>query len=105
MDEQQQSEYQEVLNELSADIELGNAARDFFESPIGRYLLDCAIKEQEQAFREWRDIDPSDALAIQKCQMQSLAPSLVFAWLNGAVTTGDAALEQANSYLEEGIDQ
>lgn len=99
--DQQQDEYNEVLNELAGAIALGDEVRDFFKTQIGRYLLDRAIEEKEAAFKQWQDIDPKDALAIRECQMQAAAPGLIFAWLQDAVTNGEVAREQAAAALQE----
>ena len=93
--------YSEVINELIEKIAVGEACYDFFNTDVGRYLLLQASEAEEQAFREWLEIDPADAKAIQECQDKAVIPKLVIAWLRDAVKEGSAAQQQAEQLMAE----
>lgn len=93
--------YSECISELIEPIAVGEACYAFFNSDVGRYLLLRASETEEQAFREWLEVDPSDAKAIRECQEKAAIPKLVIAWLRDAVKEGEAAQQQAEQLIAE----
>ena len=99
--EQQHEEYAKLVNENLDHVEQGEAAYEFLHNTaIGRYLIESAVEVQEEAFKEWQGVDPTDAIAIQACQHRASAPSLVIAFLADAITRGKAASEVIAAELE-----
>lgn len=97
----QDRRYSEVINELVETIAVGEACYDFFNTEVGRYLLLQASETEEQAFREWLEVDPEDAKAIREIQHKAAVPKLVIAWLRDAVKLGEAARQQAEQQIAE----
>jgi len=97
----EQEEYSEVIAELRQTLEVGSAAKSFFDTIVGRYLLRQASLEEEQAFKEWLDVDPEDAKAIRLIQERARVPKLVFAWLRDAVRELADADQRVAIELEE----
>jgi len=80
---------------LSSEIETalaamrqGTDAKAFFDSSMGRYLLQKATEIEVSAFRAFCDADPEDAKAIRRIQEDQRIPKLVFAWLEDAIREG-----------------
>jgi len=80
--------YSTEIETALASIRQGTDARAFFDSSIGRYLLQKATEIEVTAFRAFCDADPEDAKAIRKIQEDQRVPKLVFAWLEDAINAG-----------------
>jgi hypothetical protein len=88
------------IERLLQDVALAAEAKEFFNSTIGRYLLQQASEAEVSAFRGFIEVDPDDAKAIRKVQEDAKIPKLVFAWLQDAITKGNNALKQAEALRE-----
>ena len=78
--------YSNDIEEALVAARLGADAAAFFDSSIGRYLLQKATEVEMSAFRSFAEVDPKDAEAIRKIQEDQRIPKLVFAWLEDAIT-------------------
>jgi hypothetical protein len=101
----EEREYSEGIQELLSTIQEGEACYSFFNTHIGRYLLEQSSQEEEEAFKEWLEIDATDAKAIRACQHKAQIPKLVFAWLRDAVTKAADANQLIAEELEEMSDE
>lgn len=86
------------LNELIAEYELGDKAKDFLNSDLGQYLVGCAYQEIE-AFRDKLEetIDSEKYLIIQT---KIKARRLAIEWITAAINTGEnagATIQSINS--------
>ena len=81
------------IEELYHDAMLGELASRFINEDLGRYLLECAIRQEDSANVELQQVDPTDAAAIRKFQLQARTPKLLFAWLEDAIRIGNNAIQ------------
>ena len=85
---------------LIAEARLGLQTKEFFGSPLGRYILGRAIKSKEEAFEAWISVAPEDVETIRELQFRARLPSLVVAWLNEAMNQANHA-EATLSEIQE----
>lgn len=71
----------------------GEAAKLFFESDLGKYILRRATEEVEVAQNELLEADPSDAKAIAELQRKANCARGSVLWLKEAIDAGDNALK------------
>ena len=81
------------LDQLGAEAEIGEAARAFMESELGRTLLGIAEQEAEAARLQLETVDPDDKKAILKLQNQAALGRMFKQWLNELYEKGNTALE------------
>ena len=79
---------------LFAQADLGEQARDFLKTDIGRYLTGCAEQQINDCSRELLKVLPSNTDKIQLLQNKAQTASNFIAWVQEAIDMGDAALQQ-----------
>ena len=79
-------------DELIATAEIGDEARKFVESDLGKTLLGMAQQEIDAAREALEDIDPSDTKAITALQNKAKTAGNFKAWLTELITNGEQAL-------------
>lgn len=80
-------------NELIAEAELGEEARKFLDSDLGRCLLGMAEQEATLAEKALGKIDPKDEAGIVALQRKVQVAEWFEDWLRELVDRGNAALE------------
>lgn len=78
--------------QLIAAAEMGEAARKFLDSDLGRCLVGMAMQEVEGAQEALERIDPTDTVGINRLQLQARMGRNFKAWLVELVTEGDSAI-------------
>lgn len=79
-------------DELIATAEIGDEARKFIESDLGKMLLGMAQQEIDAAREGLQDIDPSDTKAITALQNKAKTAGNFKTWLTELITNGEQAL-------------
>lgn len=67
------------------------------KDPVGMYLIERAHQCRIQALEDLATIDPKDAGAIAKLQMDARIPGYLMRWLEEAAAEGIAAEETAKA--------
>lgn len=101
MSGEQQSEreaLQELLDSLDpesrslwAEAQLGEEARDFFNSDLGRYMVGCAKQDLEAAHSKLAKTLPFRWRRIQELQNEIRMPSMFLLYLRDLIIRGKAA--------------
>ena len=81
------------LDELSAEAEIGDAAKVFMESELGRTILGIAEQEAETARLGLETVDPENKKEITKLQNQAALGRMFKQWLVELFDKGNVALE------------
>lgn len=79
-------------DELIAEAEIGDEARKFVESDLGKTLLGMAQQEVADAREELEKVDPSDTKAITALQNKAKIAGYFEQWLAELITKGEQAL-------------
>ena len=82
-----------MKDEQIRDVELGEEARNFLDSHLGKEIMDRATKRYEDNLILLSKADPNDPKAIMKIQNQIQLFEQFDEWLREIVDTGNAALE------------
>ena len=82
----------EVNDELIAAAELGEEARNFLASDLGRLVLGLAQQEVELAKEKLLETEPTDSDAIRKLQFQAEFGRKFEEWLTGIVQDGEQSM-------------
>jgi len=82
------------LETLRAEIILGNQADEFFKSDIGRYVIERANESTRNAVEQLKEIDPSDAKAVNKIQLELKGAENALTWINEMIINGRSAYQQ-----------
>lgn len=88
------SEQDDRLGELLAHAEIGEAARDFLESDLGRCLLGIAQQEADSARIELETVDVENTIRIRELQNQCWRSRRFQEWLIELNNKGNEALEE-----------
>ena len=80
------------INELIAAAELGEKARDFLESELGKILIGLADQEIRVAEEALGEVDPDDPKKIRELQNNIKVGKWFTKWLLDLVQDGDQAL-------------
>ena len=83
----------EANDELIAAAELGEEARNFLESDLGKCLLGMAQQEVALAQEALERVDPADTEAVRKLQNQAMLGRQFEQWLLELLDKGESALE------------
>lgn len=70
---------------------LGIEAEAFLKSPVGKYVKSRAMEEIDEAFDEFKDVDPNDPEAVRKIQFKALVAGKAVTWLVDLVDAGEQA--------------
>jgi len=76
---------------LWAQVGLGIDAEAFLKSPVGQHIRQQAMDEVDEAFAEFRDVDPEDPKAIRAIQFKALVAGKALSWLVDMVSAGSQA--------------
>lgn len=79
-------------DELIATAELGEEARKFLESDLGKCLIGMARQEVQAAREKLGDIDPGDMKGIEALQNHVKVGIWFEDWLNELLSRGENAL-------------
>jgi hypothetical protein len=80
------------LDGLSAEIEVGEEAKRFLESDLGRCIVGIVDQRITDAHTQLEEINPEDTTGVLRLQ-ESIKLSRDFTqWLNQLVTDGEQAL-------------
>lgn len=79
-------------DELVATAELGEAARSFLDSELGKVMVGFADQEASLALFALATVDPTDAQAITKLQNKVMVANWFTQWLRELVDEGDGAI-------------
>lgn len=82
-----------ALNELIAEAEIGDEARRFVESDLGKTLLGMADQEIKAAQADLETVDPSDTEKIRALQNKAAVARHFEEWLVELIDRGSNALE------------
>jgi len=81
-----------MIDELIAEAEIGDEARKFVESDLGKTLLGMAQQEVARAQEELETVDPSDTKKLIALQNQAKNGRNFEQWLNELISKGEQAL-------------
>jgi hypothetical protein len=87
--------------ELIAEAELGEEARQFLDGNLGKYLIGLAEQEVWMAQKALGTVDPRDATAIMDLQNHIKVATWFQKWLEDLVDKGDSALEAFKQQQQE----
>ncbi len=79
-------------DELIAEAEIGDEARKFVESDLGKTLLGMAQQEVAKAQEELETVDPSDTKKVVALQNQAKNGRNFETWLTELISKGEQAL-------------
>jgi hypothetical protein len=82
-----------VNDELVAAAELGDEAKRFLESDLGRCILGMAEQEVQLAQAALAEVDPTDTEGIRKLQNHAKLYRQFNDWLKELLDKGEAALQ------------
>lgn len=81
------------LDHLIAEAELGEAARSFLESELGKCLIGMARQDSLEALDQLRRIDPSKTQEIRELQNRADLGDRFEAYIKELIHRGNQALE------------
>lgn len=84
-------------NLLTQQAEFGLQVQSFLQSKIGRYLIQRAEAQVEEATEGLKTVDPEDPKAIRELQNQVAVAASVQYWLADAILAGDSAQQQLSA--------
>lgn len=87
--------------ELIAAAELGEEARKFLESDVGKVLLGLAEQEAKLAQEDLGEIDPTDTKKIMELQNRIRCSKWFQQWLIELVSDGNQAMSIFQQELEQ----
>lgn len=82
-----------MSDELIAEAELGDQAKAFLESDLGRCLIGLAQQEVWSAHEALESISPTDIEGIRSLQSQAKMGRMFEQWLIELIDKGESALE------------
>lgn len=86
------------LDELIAEAEIGEEARNFKESDLYRCLIGIAEQEVQAAQDSLLTVDPTDEKAIRQLQYEAWRGQAFKTWIDELIARGTEAL---NQYVQE----
>ena len=87
-----------------AEAVLGEEARQFLQSSVGRYLHGCAKQEYDQCRDKMWDLDPytpEGKREFLQLKRQAQAAAFFLRWCVEAIQRGDQAATMLETYREE----
>jgi hypothetical protein len=79
-------------DELIAEAEIGDEAKKFVESPLGKTLIGMAQQEVALAQEALEEVDPSDTEKIRALQNKAKVARNFESWLSELISKGENAL-------------
>lgn len=86
------------LDELLSIARMGVDAESFLRTPLGRFIVAKAAREEAEAIRELIDCAPNDFARNRDLRNTIHVSRMVVGWLTDAVNIGHAAHEQLQEY-------
>ena len=86
--------------DLFATFKLGEEARVFMGSNIGRYIRGVALQEERIATQGLLTVDPFDSQSIARLQMQAATCRSVIKWLVDLINEGENSGKMLANYRE-----
>jgi hypothetical protein len=77
-----------MQNDLLKQAQLGIEAEAFLSTDLGRYLLDKADQELEDAQNKFLELLPNDSAGLLQLQSQAKRAINFKSWLSEAISTG-----------------
>ena len=81
----------EVNKQLWDAVELGVEAEAFLKSALGKKLEELAVADIDEAFDEFKSVDPEDAKAVRAIQFKAQVAGTALTWLLEIVESGEQA--------------
>ena len=91
----------DTLKQMVAEAEIGEQARMFVESELGKVLIGMARQEVEVAMLDFDEADTSDKAKIDEIKLRMRFGRRFEAWLCELITKGNEALEAYSQYGEK----
>ena len=79
---------------LIAQVDIGDQAKRFFESDLGRFLTGRSMQDTEEAVAELKYANPQDGDKIAELQMRIQVSEAALKWLAAAIVEGEQAEDQ-----------
>ncbi len=86
----------DTLRDLSARVFLGAEAERFLQSSVGRYMVQRAEAQREQAIADFARAAPTDAAAIMAAQMKLRMADGFQQWIADLLQDGQEAERQVD---------
>ena len=86
---------------LFASADLGEQARSFLGTDLGRYLKGCAEQQINECSRQLLKVHPGNANEIQLLQSKAQTASNFLIWINEAIGMGDIAYQQIQQQQQD----
>lgn len=81
----------EANKHLWDGVTLGIEAEAFMKSPVGLHVKAQAMADIDEAFDEFKTVDPEDSKAVRAIQMKALVAGTAVTWLIGLIESGEQA--------------
>ena len=81
---------EEELDEAFEVAKFGIEVERFLSTPIGKYLVERAEREGDEAIKAMKQVDPSNESEVRKVQDGLTIPDKVVSWLAEAIGEGHA---------------
>jgi hypothetical protein len=66
----------------------GEQVKQFMDSDIGQYVLQCAQADTDHAARQLMDLDPTDTAQVIAIQIKLKVAASIESWLTQAISAG-----------------
>ena len=86
---------------LFAAADLGEKARSFLGTDLGRYLKGCAEQQINDCSRQLLTVSPHNTNEIQLLQGKAQTASNFLIWINEAIGMGDNAFQQIQQQQQD----
>lgn len=90
-----------MSDELIAQALIGDEAKKFIESDLGRCVLGMAMQEIEAAQLALEDVNPTDVPAIERLQNKAKLGRQFEQWLKELISNGENALAMWRQQQEQ----
>ena len=92
MAELEDVEEKRQIQEAFAEIEMGEQARKFIESDLGRCLLGIADQEIESAWQALETVEPTNTRDVTRFQNKAALGRMFKQWLVELINRGEQAM-------------
>ena len=83
-----------IIRQLMETASFGEAAKIFLNSDMGKYIVDKATEEIDEAVAGLIDADPFDTKKITELQLKIRSAQGAITWLGESITEGNHAILQ-----------
>lgn len=91
----------ETIDELIASAEIGDQARKFLESDLGKCVLGMARQQIEEAWLDLENVDPTQTEKIRALQNKAQLGRQFEQWLKELLQEGENAMNIYQSRKDE----